>query len=157
MMRLVRAVLVSFLILFAFVGGSNGVNAVTPVVVDSSETDFRWVSSEGAFGKGPLHGRVRFEDKRLLWEEHDHGQITRAFTTEIVSCGNVQAMDEESLAGDNLGFEATCIEHNEEGETSQIFVQQNNSDGELILAWDADDDVVFTTIYGVTDEFAFPA
>ena len=44
MMRLVHAVLVSFLILFAVVGGSNGVNAVTPVVVDSSETDFRWVS-----------------------------------------------------------------------------------------------------------------
>ena len=157
MMPLVRAVLVSFLILFAVVGGSSGVNAVTPVVIDSSETDFRWVSSEGAFGKGPLHGRVRFEDKRLLWEEHDHGQITRAFTTEIVSCGNVQAMDDESLAGDNRGFEATCIEHSAEGEMSQVFVQQNNSDKELILAWDTDGDVVFATIYGVTDQFVFPA
>ena len=152
-----RAVLVSFLILFAVVGGANVVNAVHSVDADSAETDFRWVSSEGAFGKGPLHGRVRLEDKRLLWEEHDHGQITRTFTTEIVSCGNVQAMDDESLAGDNAGFEATCIEQNAEGEISQIFVQQNNSDGELILAWDVGDDVVFTTIYGVTDRFVFPS
>ena len=131
--------------------------AVTPVVADSSETDFRWVSSEGVFGKGPLRGRVRLEGKRLLWEEYDHGQITRAFTTEIVSCGNVQAMDEESLAGDNRGFEATCIEHNAEAEMSQIFVQKNNSDEELILSWDTDDDLVFTAIYGVTDQFMFPA
>ena len=152
-----RAVLVSFLILFAVVGAANVVNAVHSVDADSSETDFRWVSSEGAFGEGPRHGRVRLEDKRLLWEEHDHGQITRTFTTEIVSCGNVQAMDDESLAGDNAGFEATCIEQNAEGEMFQVFVQQNNSDGELILAWDADDDVVFTTIYGVTDRFVFPS
>ena len=157
MMRLMLAVLVSFLILFAVAGGSNGVNAVTPVDADSSETDFRWVSSEGAFGKGPLHGRVRLENKRLLWEEHDHGQITRTFTTEIVRCGNVQAMEDESLAGDKGGFEATCVEHNAEGEMSQVFVQQNNSDKELILAWDTDGDVVFATIYGVTDQFVFPA
>ena len=97
------------------------------MVADSSETDFRWVSSEGVFGKGPLHGRVRLEGKRLLWEEYDHGQITRAFTTEIVSCGNVQAMEEESLAGVNRGFEAACIEHNAEAEMSQIFVQKKTT------------------------------
>ena len=73
MTRLMRAVLVFFLILFAVIGGANLVNAVHSVDADSPETDFRWVSSEGAFGKGPLHGRVRFEDKRLLWEEHNHG------------------------------------------------------------------------------------
>ena len=132
--------------------------AVTPVVADSSETDFRWVSSKGVFGRGPLYGRVRLEDKCLLWEEYDHGQITRAFTTEIVSCGNVQAMDEGSLAGDNRDLEATCIEHNAEAEMSQIFVQKNNSDEELILVWGTDDDdVIFATIYGVTDQFVFPA